>query len=58
MLYLLRSCGFGKHSILKIGFSDDIETRTYNYLSSNPLTLIISVREGDMMLESLIHRYL
>lgn len=58
MLYLLRSCGFGKHSILKIGFSDDIERRMNSYFYSNPLTLVISIREGDMTLEYLIHRYL
>lgn len=58
MLYLLRSYGVGGRSILKIGFTDNIEARAYSYFSSNPFILMISVREGDTMLESLIHRYL
>lgn len=58
MLYLIRAYGPGKQSILKIGFSDDIENRLSQYFYSNPYTLVISTREGDLVLESLIHRYL
>ena len=59
MLYLIRAYRPGrKQSILKIGFSDDIEKRLSQYFSSNPYTLVIATREGDLILESLIHKYL
>ena len=59
MLYLIRAYGPGrKQSILKIGFTDDIERRLSQYFSSNPYTLVIATREGDLILESLIHKYL
>ena len=59
MLYLIRAYGPGrKQSILKIGFTDDIEKRLSQYFSSNPYTLVIATREGDLILESLIHKYL
>ena len=58
MLYLIRMYGPGKQSILKVGFSDNIENRLSQYLHMNPYSLVISVREGDLVLEGLIHRYL
>lgn len=58
MLYLIRSYGPGKQSILKVGFSDGIENRISQYIYYNPFTLVISTREGDLILEKLIHKYL
>lgn len=59
MLYLIRTYGPGKQSILRIGFSDDIENKlSYYHFHINPFTLAISIREGDLILEKLIHKYL
>lgn len=59
MLYLVRSYGPGRNqSILKIGFTDDPKTRERQYFSHDPFSQFISVREGDLVLEGLIHRYL
>lgn len=60
MLYLIRAYGpAGRNqSILKVGFSDDIESRLTQYFYANPYTLVISTREGDLLLEKLIHKYL
>lgn len=58
MLYLIRSYGPRNRSILKVGFTDDIEARKNQYFFHNPLFQVISVREGDLILEGLIHRYL
>lgn len=59
MLYLVRSYGPGRNqSILKIGFTDDLKTRERQYFSHDPFSQFISVREGDLVLEGLIHRYL
>ena len=60
MLYLIRVYGAAgrNQSILKIGFSDDVENRLAQYFYYNPYTLVISTREGDLVLESLIHKYL
>ena len=59
MLYLIRAYGPGRdQSILKVGFSDDIESRLTQYFYANPYTLVISTREGDLLLEKLIHKYL
>lgn len=58
MLYLIRSYGPRNRSILKVGFTDDIEARKNHYFYCNPFSQVISVREGDLILEGLIHRYL
>lgn len=58
MLYLIKSYGSRNRSILKVGFTDDIEARKNQYFSHNPFFQVISVREGDLILEGLIHRYL
>lgn len=59
MLYLIRVYGPGRNqSILKIGFTDDPKKREYQYFSHDPFSQFISVREGDLVLEGLIHRYL
>lgn len=55
----MRSYGIGKSSILKIGFTDDLKTRSNKYFYDNPLCGgFISTREGDLMFEDIIHKYL
>ena len=58
MIYLLRSYGKLGKSILKVGFSDQVDKRMSQYFSSNPYFELISVREGDQYLESLLHIWL
>ena len=58
MIYLIRSYGIKGKSVLKIGFTDDFERRMDQYFYSNPMFQIVSIREGDEMLENLFHRYL
>lgn len=58
MLYLIKSYGVGGRSILKIGYTDNMENRMSRYFYSNPLFEIISTREGDEILEKLLHYYL
>ena len=60
MLYLVKSYfPLGKF-IYKIGFSEDsnIESRLSSYFYMNPGSEIISLRQGDKLLEDLIHYYL
>lgn len=58
MIYLIRSHGLGKSSILKIGFTENYDKRMDQYFYNNPLFEVISVREGDEILEKLFHCYL
>ena len=58
MLYLIKSYGPRNRSILKVGFTDNVDKRTYQYVSAAPYNQLIAAREGDLILESLIHRYL
>ena len=60
MLYLVKSYLKGNNFIYKIGFSEDsnIETRLSSYFYMNPGSEIISLRQGDEVLEDLIHHYL
>lgn len=58
MIYLIRSYGKGDKSILKIGFTHDLLRRQEQYFYSNPFYEFISSREGDEVLESLLHKYL
>ena len=60
MLYLVKSYLKGNNFIYKIGFSEDsnIETRLSSYFYMNPGSEIISLRQGDEVLEDLIHYYL
>ena len=60
MLYLVKSYLKGNKFIYKIGFSEDsnIETRLSSYFYMNPGSEIISLRQGDKLLEDLIHYYL
>jgi hypothetical protein len=56
MLYLLQTYG-EDFSLLKIGFSDNLDRRLRLYYECNPLVKILSTREGDKRLESFMHRY-
>ena len=60
MLYLVKSYFPRGKFIYKIGFSEDsnIESRISSYFYMNPGSEIISLREGDKLLEDLIHYYL
>ena len=60
MIYLLRSYGISGRSnpILKIGFTDNIQNRWNQYFYQNPRCEFVSTREGDEVLESLLHYYL
>ena len=60
MLYLVKSYLKGNKFIYKIGFSEDsnIETRLSSYFYMNPGSEVISLRQGDEVLEDLIHYYL
>ena len=60
MLYLVKSYLKGNNFIYKIGFSEDsnIETRLSSYFYMNPGSEVISLRQGDEVLEDLIHYYL
>ena len=55
MLYLIRSYGIGGKSILKVGYTKDLESRLNDYFYSSPLCEKISTREGDKEMEDLIH---
>ena len=56
MLYLLQTYG-EDFSLLKIGFSENLDSRLRLYYECNPLVKILSTREGDRKLESFMHRY-
>ena len=58
MLYIVKSFGPRNRSILKVGFTNNIERRFYHYISAAPDSQLITTREGDITLESLIHKYL
>ena len=55
MLYLIRSYGAGRKTILKVGYTKDLKSRFNDYFTANPLYEKISTREGDKPLEDLIH---
>ena len=58
MIYLIRAYGKDGESILKVGFANDLERRMSQYFYMNPLFEFISSREGDEILEKLLHYYL
>ena len=58
MIYLIKSYGIRGKSFLKIGFTNNIKNRVNQYFYMNPGVEIISTREGDELLESLLHFYL
>lgn len=45
-------------SILKVGYTDDINKRMYQYFSANPGFDVLGIREGEEMLEDMIQIYL
>lgn len=57
MLYLIKSYGpKGKlEPIYKVGYTNSLDNRLYNYFSHNPFVELISVRRGNEELEKLIH---
>ena len=54
MIYLIKSYGYRGKSVLKIGFTDDIQKRSYQYFFSNPMMEVLSTREGDEIFEKLL----
>ena len=60
MLYLIKSYFPMGKFIYKVGFSEDsnIKIRLDKYFYTSPGSEVISLREGDEMLEDLIHYYL
>lgn len=58
MLYIIKSFGKKGKEIIKIGFASDIKRRVYQYTSHNPLCEFISIREGEILEETLLHLYL
>ena len=58
MLYLIRSYMKLGKSILKVGYTDDINKRMGQYFSTNPGFDILGIREGDEILEDMIQIYL
>ena len=59
MIYLIRTFGRGKDkTALKIGFTDNLKTRSQSYKAHNPFFELVSNREGDRILEAKLHLYL
>lgn len=58
MLYLIRSFGRGGKSILKVGYTEDINKRMNQYFYYSPGFELIAAREGDELLEDMIQIYL
>ena len=58
MLYLIRSYMKLGKSILKVGYTDDVDKRMYQYFSANPGFDVLGIREGDEILEDMIQIYL
>ena len=58
MLYIIKSFGNKGKEIIKVGFASDIKKRVYQYTSHNPLCELISIREGEILEETLLHLYL
>ena len=58
MIYLIKSyLPLGKY-IYKVGFTDNMIRRCNHYFYANPGFEIVSTREGDEILEKLLHYYL
>lgn len=58
-LYIIRAFGKNKETLIKLGYTDNIENRLNNYLSHNPFIEIISTfyREDAQEFEKLFHNY-
>lgn len=58
MLYLIRSYMKLGKSILKVGYTDDVNKRMGQYFSTNPGFDVLGIRGGDEILEDMIQIYL
>lgn len=58
MLYLIRSFGRNGKSYLKVGFTDNIANRMQQYKIHNPLSELITTRQGEQVEEKLLQLYL
>lgn len=58
MLYLIKSFGRDGKSILKVGYTDDLNRRMSQYFYNNPCFELVATREGDELLEDMIQVYL
>ncbi len=58
MLYLIRSYMKLGKSILKVGYTDDVNKRMGQYFTTNPGFDILGIREGDEILEDMLQIYL
>lgn len=58
MLYLIRSFGRDGKSILKVGYTEDINKRMNQYFYYSPGFELVATREGDELLEDMIQVYL
>lgn len=58
MLYLIRSYKLGGKPILKVGYTDNLSNRMNQYFYHNPGCEVVSVRQGNEVLEGLFHIYL
>ena len=56
MLYIFGSGAYkNERKIVKVGFTDDFETREQSYKLHNPLGEMLDTREGDRVLELKLH---
>lgn len=56
MLYLFGSGSWkNDRKILKVGFTDDFDSREQSYRLHNPLGVMLDTREGDKILELKLH---
>jgi hypothetical protein len=58
MLYLIRTFGRNKKTLLKIGWTENPIQRFNTYRVENPFFEIIAIREGDEYTETVAHLYL
>lgn len=62
MIYLILSAGFKDNNPdqferrLKIGYTDNLENRLKAYLTTNPDFILLQTREGDITIESYLHK--
>ena len=58
MIYLIRSFGRGRKSLLKVGWTEDKDARMSKYKIDNPFFEFLSFRQGDHRQEKILHLYL
>ena len=62
MIYLILSAGFKDNNPdqfekrLKIGYTDNLDNRLKAYLTTNPDFILLQTREGDITIESYLHK--